>query len=169
MTPPDAPLDGAPSLLIAYDGSDDARNAIEVAARVMPGARCTILTAWQPFVDTVTRAGGGFGFVGEVDDSEQLDRATEQAAQRSAEEGAAVARDAGLEAEAHTTTRSGNAAYTILDEAKAAGATMIVMGSRGLSGVRSLVLGSVSHAVLNHADRPVLIVPHPQRAGDAGS
>jgi nucleotide-binding universal stress UspA family protein len=117
----------------------------------------------------VTRAGGGFGFVGEVDDSEQLDRVTEQAAQRSADEGVAVAREAGLEAEARTTTRTGNAAYAILDEAKAAGVTMIVMGSRGLSGVRSLVLGSVSHAVLNHTDRPVLIVPHPQRAGDTGA
>src|ERR1700744_5443089 len=149
MTPHDAPLDSATSLLVAYDGSDDARNAIQVAGRLMPGARCTVLTAWQPFVNTVTRAGGGFGFVGEIDDSEQIDRVTEQAAQRSAEEGVAVAREAGLDAHAATATRTGNAAYAILDEAEAAGVTMIVMGSRGLSGVRSLVLGSVSHAVLN--------------------
>ena len=36
---------------------------------------------------------------------------------------------------------------------------MIVLGSRGLTGMRSLVLGSVSHGVANHSRRPVLIIP----------
>jgi hypothetical protein len=33
------------------------------------------------------------------------------------------------------------------------------MGTRGLTGLKSVLLGSVSHAVAQHADRPVLIVP----------
>jgi nucleotide-binding universal stress UspA family protein len=33
------------------------------------------------------------------------------------------------------------------------------MGSRGLTGVKSLLLGSVSHAVIQHADRTVIVVP----------
>jgi nucleotide-binding universal stress UspA family protein len=36
---------------------------------------------------------------------------------------------------------------------------VIVMGSRGLNGGRELLEGSVSHDVVRHAGRPVLIVP----------
>lgn len=38
------------------------------------------------------------------------------------------------------------------------------MGSRGLSGLKSMLLGSVSHAVIQQADRTVMIVPSPQSA-----
>ena len=39
------------------------------------------------------------------------------------------------------------------------------MGSRGLSGLKSMLLGSVSHAVLHGADRAVIVVPSPEVAG----
>jgi nucleotide-binding universal stress UspA family protein len=34
-----------------------------------------------------------------------------------------------------------------------------VVGSRGLNGIKSLLLGSVSHALLHQTDRPVVVVP----------
>ncbi len=49
-------------------------------------------------------------------------------------------------------------AEVIIDEAKERGCDAIVMSSRGLGGAESLLLGSVSHAVLNMTDMPVLIV-----------
>jgi nucleotide-binding universal stress UspA family protein len=36
------------------------------------------------------------------------------------------------------------------------------MGSRGLTGLRSLLLGSVSSAVVHHTARPTLVIPRPR-------
>ena len=41
--------------------------------------------------------------------------------------------------------------------------------SRGLTGVQSLLLGSVSHAVLQHADRTVIVMPSPGEAAARGT
>ena len=46
------------------------------------------------------------------------------------------------------------------------GAGLIVMGSRGLGGVRRALMGSVSDSVVHHAHCPVMVVrPEKQRAG----
>jgi nucleotide-binding universal stress UspA family protein len=45
------------------------------------------------------------------------------------------------------------------DAADEQGARCIVVGSRGRSGGRALVLGSVSNAIVHHGARPVLVVP----------
>jgi len=41
---------------------------------------------------------------------------------------------------------------------------VIVLGTRGLGGVKSLMLGSVSGAVAHHARRAVLVIPSPSLA-----
>ena len=51
----------------------------------------------------------------------------------------------------------GDPAMAIVDFARAREADMIVVGSRGLGRIAGAILGSVSSAVAQHADRPVLV------------
>ena len=64
--------------------------------------------------------------------------------------------DGGTVVQAHL--RIGRPGEQIVDSAEEIGAGLIVMGSRGLGGIRRLLLGSVSDSVVRHAHCPVLIV-----------
>jgi nucleotide-binding universal stress UspA family protein len=146
-------------ILIAYDGSADAQAAIDRAGELMNGEPATVLTVWERFIDVAARTGSGMA-IGDVD-FDRLDRSSEDQARQRAEEGADRARRAGLKPQARVGVREHSIAATILAQADDVGASAIVMGSRGLTGLKSLLLGSVSHGVIQHADRPVLVVPSP--------
>jgi nucleotide-binding universal stress UspA family protein len=53
----------------------------------------------------------------------------------------------------------GATAETILREADRLGADVILMGTRARGALRSLLLGSVSKAVVAGSSRPVLLIP----------
>jgi nucleotide-binding universal stress UspA family protein len=54
--------------------------------------------------------------------------------------------------------RSGPAAQAILDVATEVGADLVVMGTRGRTGLRRMVMGSVAESVLRQARVPVVVV-----------
>lgn len=145
-------------ILIAYDGSDDAKAAVAQAGRLFPGEQVTVLTVWQRFIDTMARVGGGIGVVVDFD---EIDDDSEKSALAKAKEGAELARQAGLEAHARTAVVESTIADAILNAADAVASSAVVCGSRGFTGVKSLMLGSVSHHILQHADLPVVVVPSP--------
>jgi nucleotide-binding universal stress UspA family protein len=146
-------------ILIAYDGSTDAQSAIERAGELFADEPVTVLTVWEPFVDVMARTGAGLGLAPGIVDFEEIDTAYEHSARERAAEGVEEARRAGLNAQPRTRTRHTTIAAAILSEADEVGARAIIMGTRGLTGIKSMLLGSVSHAVLQHADRPVLVIP----------
>jgi len=144
-------------LLLCYDGSAGARDAIQHAAGLFPGRRALVLTAWEPVA-----VPGSLGMGGEAApmvDFAELDRAAAERGGDRADEGVRIARSVGLQAEALPVKATGPIWKTILEIADGHDAATIVMGSRGLAGLRAMFLGSVSGAVVHHADRPTLIVP----------
>jgi nucleotide-binding universal stress UspA family protein len=151
-------------ILIAYDGSADAQAAIQRTGELLGDRPATVLTVWERFQDVMLRSGTGVP-MGPID-YDELDRASEQQARQRAEEGTEIARKAGLNAQPRTLVRSGTIADAILNEADALDAEAIVLGTRGLTGLKSMFLGSVSHAVAQRADRPVIVVPSPELAAE---
>jgi nucleotide-binding universal stress UspA family protein len=64
---------------------------------------------------------------------------------------------------------AGHVAKAIVEEAEANGIDLIVMGSRGLSDVQGLLLGSVTHQVMKSSTAPVLVVKPALKASPASS
>ena len=150
----------AMKLLIAYDGSADAKAAVTLAGHLFDGSTAVVLTVWEGFSEVVSRASAGLSSTFDFD---QINAECEQWAHERALDGAGHARAAGLQAETRVAERRESIAGTILEEAEAVGAELVVLGTRGLSGVKSFLLGGVSRAVLQHAGLPVLVAPSAAR------
>jgi nucleotide-binding universal stress UspA family protein len=65
---------------------------------------------------------------------------------------------AGVTAEGSVRSATGGPAGAILEQARDLGAGMIVVGTRGLSPLRGLLLGSVAHKIIQLATCPVLVI-----------
>ncbi|MEX1141140.1 MAG: universal stress protein [Thermoleophilaceae bacterium] len=151
---PDGPV------LLAYDGSDSAKAAISEAGRLLAldGAEAIVGSVWQSAAAaapaTVIAIPAGVARQA----YEELDREAEEQAKALADEGVKLARDAGFEATSRPIVCDVNTWSTIVELADETGASAIVVGTRGHSGVKSALLGSVSSGVVHHARQPVLVV-----------
>ncbi|WP_243030352.1 universal stress protein [Thermus altitudinis] len=133
------------TILLAYDGSDHARRAAEVAKAEAQahGARLVVVHVYEPVPD----------YLGEPFFEEALKRRLERAEKVLAEalELTGVPREDALLLE-------GRPAEAILEAAMGEKADLIVMGTRGLGAIGSLFLGSQSQKVVAEAPCPVLLV-----------
>jgi nucleotide-binding universal stress UspA family protein len=146
-------------LVLCYDGSDGARYAIERAGRLLAGRDALVVTVWRPTTGLGSLAWSGA--TTSMDTFVEFDRAGADGVDRLVSEGVRVAQEAGMEAAPLAVEATGPVWRTILEIAACHDASTIIMGSRGLTGVRSMLLGSISNAVLRHADRPTLVIPRP--------
>ncbi len=150
-------------ILIAYDGSDPSRHAIEEAAALFGHRPVVVVTVWEPGLAYASAAmpmsGGEMPLIPvDAEAEREIDQGFQNHAARVARDGAKLARAAGLQAEAAAVPDATSVAEAIADQAKELGAAAIVVGSRGLSGLLARMEGSTSKAVLRHAPCPVLVV-----------
>ncbi len=144
------------SILIAYDGSENADHAIAVAGELFPGARAEIIHAWEPISSAAARPAV---YAMAYDDSGAMLARERGLAAEVAAKGVGLAKAAGLDATGEERSGSGPLWATIVDRIDELQPTVIVMGTRGLTGLRSALVGSVSRLVASHSTRPVLTVP----------
>jgi nucleotide-binding universal stress UspA family protein len=147
-------------MILCYDGSEHAKRAIEQAAELFPGEHALVLTIWEP----VSSLGNSFGWPSMTAgiNLAELNRSAEEHAIRIAEEGVELARQFGLDAEQLAVQATGSVSETVVETADEYRAGVVIVGSRGLTGLRSMLLGSVSSTVAEHARQPTLVVHLPE-------
>jgi nucleotide-binding universal stress UspA family protein len=158
-------MPGPAPILVAYDGSPQARVALERAARLFSGRPVVIATVWeQGLAAAVPDPAGIGGPAAPVDLAEvaEVDDLMAKRAATIAAEGADRARAAGLDPTPVSTEDEGKVAATIAAIADEHDVDVVVVGSRGLSGLKARLLGSTSDSVLHHCGRPVLVVRGPE-------
>ena len=137
-------------ILAAVDGSECAKKGFQIALDMslekQDSSVLVVLAVVQPLEVNGMRK----------DVRASLEALIEKDAKALLAEYATVAEMRGVKAE--TILASGHPAKIILDIAKIKGADLIVVGSRGLGGVKGLLLGSVSNAVVQNSKVPVMVV-----------
>lgn len=143
-------------LLLATDGSEEANLALSTAVDLATstGSELHLVTAGGNPDPVYQTHEAGLRY----ETYEEAAAAVREAAQQTLDEQVKKVEEAGGKvAEAHLRTgeRRDQAIVRLADEI---GAGLIVMGSRGLGGVRRALMGSVSDSVVRHAHCPVMIV-----------
>jgi nucleotide-binding universal stress UspA family protein len=142
-------------ILLAHDGSAGAAQAADLVRDIAWPADSVVrvISVIEPTM-VVPGAWGGIA----PDYSAEADSA--QRAYYEGELAETVQRLSGPNHEVESVVLHGRPATVIADEAGASGADLVVVGSRGHGAIASLVLGSVSGEVVDHAPCPVLVARH---------
>lgn len=144
-------------IVLADDGSPSARVAEAVLAEwpLFAGLPITVLTVAEdsyPYVSGISPAFGAGPIAGYPESIDAFLRSYRE------ESTAAVERLRSAGFEVHAQMRRGDPAHEIIAAAGERGAGLIVVGTRGQTGLRRLLLGSVARKVLLHAPCSVLVV-----------
>jgi nucleotide-binding universal stress UspA family protein len=145
-------------LVIGYDGSPASERAIREAAALLAPRAALIVVAWE--------AGTGFTIAADptltpapidIRAALEIDRDMYEHAQLVAQQGANLASEGGLKAEALAVADVATVAETLLRVADERDAAAIVVGSHGHNALREVVLGSTTRDVIKRGERPVIV------------
>jgi nucleotide-binding universal stress UspA family protein len=149
--------EGGPTF-ICYDGSDQARHAIDVAADLL-AQRDAIVASFLDPVDDVSELRKALPWPSQEETERrlaELDREEAELMAGRSREGAQIATSRGLASRPLTVEAHGSAWRRLLDVAATIAASCIVVGHRPPAAVGHQ---STAYGLVHHADRPVLVVP----------
>ncbi len=160
------------SILVPLDGSEHSRTALEVAHKLAApdGARLYLVHVSDvrprrelPSGMDVAASAMAAAMSLTPEELAEMERSVSEQISRAEQAGhdliGQIKRESGLAGvETQDIVRIGQPADVILEQAETLGVDAIVMGSRGMSDVESLVVGSVSHKVMHAAKCRVVLV-----------
>lgn len=149
-------------ILVPLDGSDHSLRALKIAVRMAKkfGGKLTLVHVYSVSVRLVvmpepaTLTTPGVPVVTAAEVSKVVEAARKAGANILAD-GEQRVKAEGVQVE--TALREGHTVQEIIETAKEGGFDLIVMGARGISKIREILLGSVSDGVIRNAPCPVLV------------
>jgi nucleotide-binding universal stress UspA family protein len=150
-------------VLVALDGSEHSEKALETAIQIAKKfrAKITLLHVYSVIVPAViapeptTLTPAGVPVVTSAEVAKMVE-AARMVGNRLLTDGEQKAKSANVRVE--TVLREGNTVQEILALAKEGQFDLIIIGARGISRIRELLMGSVSEGVIKNAHCPVLVV-----------
>jgi nucleotide-binding universal stress UspA family protein len=146
--------DAAHVVILCYDGSTEAQQAIAFAGELLPKWRAVVVSAWKEVIEEALST----GLTRPVTDLADANKRKREAAELFAEQGARLAEQHGLRAQPLVVKADGPVWEAIELIAEERDGELIVCGT-GQSGVRASLPGTLPRSLLAHASRPVLVVP----------
>ncbi len=137
-------------IVVAYDGSDHAKNALKVAIELAKTFNSKLYVV--EVVDTAAMLGMGLAPI----PAEVINQIYAKA-RNDVEEAKKLANSSGM-SDVEAQVLEGDPATAILEFATKNGADLLVTGSRGLSTFKRVLLGSVSTKLVQESRIPVLVV-----------
>jgi nucleotide-binding universal stress UspA family protein len=132
------------SIVVAYDGSEAAKRALERTVELADGAAVTVVSA----VHVLPAMGRTMGSIDQDEVEERRDELSEAASYLEAR---------GVKPQT-VELRASDVGEALVEHAKEAGADLIVVGSGGKSAAERIFVGSVSAKVVHEAECDVLVV-----------
>jgi nucleotide-binding universal stress UspA family protein len=151
----------AGSVILCYDGSKEAGEAVAHAAELLPGWPAIVVSVWKPIIEEALSTPMTPPVADPVDANERQRKSAEQIAGQ----GVRLASRAGLQAKPLVVEADGPLWEAIELVAEEHDAKVIVSGTRR-SGVKAALPGNLASALVAHASRPVLVVPSAKAAAE---
>jgi nucleotide-binding universal stress UspA family protein len=144
---------GFSRILVAYDGSKDAAKATQLAASLSTRFNADLIVV-HVFSSPTIALSAASGMPGP--DYGAMEGAAKEAAQKVLSRGLQLITNSGVRAKGEL-IEAPSVVEAVVNYAENQKVDLIVVGTRGMTGFRKLIIGSVSTGLISHAHCPVLV------------